>query len=79
MFSNQFFFPPDFFWPINSQKEKSKSPDKITNHIKASYDYKPKSIYIDITKEEEEDKELLSLLEGKRMFIFYFIIYIIII
>ena len=76
IFSPNFFFPPDFFKSINSKKI---SPDKITNLNKGSYEYKPKSIYIDITKEEEEDKELLSLLEGKRMYIIYFIINIIII
>ena len=32
--------------------------------------YKPKSIYIDITNEDEEDKELLLMLEGKRRFLF---------
>ena len=37
---------------------------KIDNN--ENKEYKPKSIYIDITKEDEEDKELISLIEGKR-------------
>ena len=45
-----------------------KSPEKIINQNKESTVNKPKSIYIDITNEDEEDKELISLLEGKRMF-----------
>jgi hypothetical protein len=45
-----------------------KSPEKIINQNKESIVNKPKSIYIDITNEDEEDKELISLLEGKRMF-----------
>ena len=53
---------------------KSKSPQKIVSQDNESTLYKPKSIYIDITKEEEEDKELLALLEGKRRFIFYIIL-----
>ena len=28
--------------------------------------YRPKSIYIDITKDDEEDRELIDLLNGKR-------------
>ena len=28
--------------------------------------YKPKSIYIDVTKDDEEDQELIDLLDGKR-------------
>ena len=54
-----------------------KSPEKIINQNKESIVNKPKSIYIDITNEDEEDKELISLLEGKRMFLnlFYFLIY----
>ena len=45
-----------------------KSPEKIINQNKESTENKPKSIYIDITNEDEDDKELISLLEGKRMF-----------
>ena len=41
------------------------------NQNKESVLDQPKSIYIDITNEEEEDKELLALLEGKRRFIIY--------
>ena len=54
-----------------------KSPEKIINQNKESTENKPKSVYIDITNEDEEDKELISLLEGKRMFLnlFYFLIY----
>ena len=54
-----------------------KSPEKIINQYKESTENKPNSIYIDITNEDEEDKELISLLEGKRMFLnlFYFLIY----
>ena len=66
MYSPNTFFPHDFFEPINQMRPKS--PEKIINQNKESTENKPKSIYIDITNEDEEDKELISLLEGKRMF-----------
>jgi hypothetical protein len=31
-----------------------------------NYEYKPKSIKIDISREDDEDRELISLLEEKR-------------
>ena len=34
------------------------------------YEYKPKSIKIDISREDDEDRELISLLEEKRKNIF---------
>jgi len=36
-------------------------------------DNKSKSIYVDLQKEEEEDRELIELLEGKRKKIILFI------
>ena len=52
-------FPSDFFEPIKAKEREAKTENK-------NFEYKPKSIYIDISKEDEEDKELLSLLEEKR-------------
>ena len=59
------FFPSDFFEPIYSPTN--------SNHIK-SINYnnqgnKTKSTYVNLQKEEEEDKELLDLLDGKRKYI----------
>ena len=70
MFSSHFLFPPDFFEPINPKEKAFKSPEKKINQNKDTFMYKPKSIYIDITNEDEEDKELLLMLEGKRRFLF---------
>ena len=36
--------------------------------VNNNYEYKPKSIKIDISKEDEEERELISLLEEKRKF-----------
>ena len=35
-----------------------------------NYEFKPKSIKIDISREDDEDRELISLLEEKRKNIF---------
>lgn len=65
------FFPSDFFEPICSPTN--------SNHIKSFKFNNPngtKSTYVNLQKEEEEDKELLDLLEGKRKKIKYiFFIY----
>jgi len=68
LFSTHFNFPPDFFETTNPKEIKSKSPGKVIFQKKENTSYKPKSICIDITKDDEEDKELLDLLEGKRKF-----------
>ena len=53
-------FPPDFFEPIlpghrTNQKRKIEIEKK-----------EDKRVFVDLSKEYEEDKELLELLEGKR-------------
>ena len=54
------FFPSDFFEPI--------SPTNMNNSNQINYNSrnKSKSTYVNLQKEEEEDRELLELLEGKR-------------
>lgn len=42
---------------------------EIENNVN-NYEYKPKSIKIDISREDDEDRELISLLEEKRKNIF---------
>ena len=55
------FFPSDFFEPISSSTNSiNKKSINFNNTNKA------KSIYVNLQKEEEEDKELLDLLNGKR-------------
>ena len=51
-------FPSDFFEPILPKQEKKSSSIK-TNRS-------PKSIYVSLQKEYEEDRELLDLLSTKR-------------
>ena len=53
-------FPPDFFDPILPGQE-SNQKNKIDKEKKED-----KRIVVDLLKEEEEDKQLLELLEGKR-------------
>lgn len=57
-------FPADFFDEINPIKNESEVNNK-------NYEYKPKSIKIDISKEDDEDRELISLLEEKRKLTFF--------
>ena len=38
----------------------------VHKNINYNYEYKPKSIKIDISREDDEDRELISLLEEKR-------------
>jgi len=57
-------FPADFFDEINPAKNESEVNNK-------NYEYKPKSIKIDISKEDDEDRELISLLEEKRKLTFF--------
>ena len=71
------FFPSDFFSPLVSSSNN-------TNIKKYRLEEKPKikskSIYVNLQKEEEEDRELIELLEGKKdkskkiFFIIYFFI-----
>ena len=62
---SHFDFFPDFCEPIQPISNKSKSPEK---NIKTDQDSKKnfKSIYVNIEKEEDEDRELLELLNAKR-------------
>ena len=46
-----------------------KIKEKEAQNVKNNYEYKPKSIKIDISREDDEDRELISLLEEKRKFI----------
>ena len=64
-FYSHFDFFLDFFEPIQPITNKSKSPEKNT---KAGQNTKNnfKCIYVNIEKEEDEDRELLELLNGKR-------------
>ena len=62
------FFPSDFFDPIYSPSN-SNQPKSINYNNKN----KTKSTYVNLQKEEEEDKELLDLLDGKRKPILSFI------
>lgn len=49
--------------------------EKEVQNINNNYEYKPKSIKIDISREDDEDRELISLLEEKRKLHFYYIYY----
>jgi hypothetical protein len=51
------FFPSDFFEPISPSMHSIKNENSLS---------KSKSIYVNLQKEEEEDKELIDLLDGKR-------------
>ena len=53
-------FPPDFFDPILPGQKVNQSK-KIENPKNED-----KRVFVDLSKEYEEDKELLDLLEGKR-------------
>ena len=46
----------------------SNAKDEKDKNINYNYEYKPKSIKIDISREDDEDRELISLLEEKRKF-----------
>ena len=63
-------FPPDFFEPI-LPGHRTNHPKKIDNIQKED-----KRVFIDLSKEYEEDKELLELLEGKRKNILFLLIFI---
>ena len=54
-----------------------KIKEKEAQNVNNNYEYKPKSIKIDISREDDEDRELISLLEEKRklVFIMFFIFY----
>ena len=54
------FFPPDFFDPILPEQKGIQSKN-FDNNKKED-----KRVFVDLTKEYEEDKELIELLEGKR-------------
>ena len=47
--------------------------EKEVQNINDNYEYKPKSIKIDISREDDEDRELISLLEEKRKLHFYYV------
>ena len=55
------FFPSDFFEPINTPSNSSHNKPIYYNSGN-----KTRSIYVNLQREEEEDRELLDLLEGKR-------------
>ena len=72
---NKNFFPSDFFPKFISSK------NNIDNNSKKSEQQKikSKSTYINLQKDEEEDRELIKLLEGKTekgKQYFYFIIFL---
>jgi hypothetical protein len=52
-----------------------KIKEKEAQNVNNNYEYKPKSINIDISREDDEDRELISLLEEKRKLV-YFIFFI---
>ena len=58
---NDHFFPSDFFDPIVSPTNSNQN--KPIEYINTN---KSKSTFVNLQKEEEEDRELLDLLEGKR-------------
>ena len=66
---NSKIFPSDFFDPILPQEQNNNNliKDKKTKDIKSvDHGTKQKSIYVNLQKEYDEDKELLELLSGKR-------------
>ena len=62
------FFPSDFFEPICSPT--NSNPAKSINFNNSN---RTRSTFVNLQKEEEEDKVLLDLLEGKRKIIYYVI------
>ena len=72
------FFPSDFFSPMVSSSYNNTNIKKFRLEEKPKI--KSKSIYVNLQKEEEEDRELIELLEGKRdkskkiFFIIYFFV-----
>ena len=56
-------FPSDFFEPILPKEEKKLSTNKINNKNTIKI---PKSTYVSLQKEYEEDKELLDLLTSSK-------------
>ena len=66
---NSKIFPSDFFDPILPQEQINNNSlkDEKSKEIKSvDHGTKPKSIYVNLQKEYDEDKELLELLSGKR-------------
>ena len=63
---NSKIFPSDFFEPILPKQKDNNSSSKNSTRG-------PKSIYVSLQKEYDEDKELLDLLSSKRKFIKYLI------
>jgi hypothetical protein len=68
IFYSNFKFSPDFFEPIQPMNNKSKSPEKSVNNMEDKTNLS-KRVYINIDKEDEEDRELIDLLNGKRKFL----------
>ena len=72
------FFPSDFFSPLVSSSNNNTNIKKFRLEEKPKI--KSKSIYVNLQKEEEEDRELIELLEGKKdkskkiFFIIYFLL-----
>ncbi len=66
------FFPPDFFVQFPKEKKKSLSLNNkdYSNSENNPKNKSSKSIIIDIQKENEEVKELIDLIDGKRNYIF---------
>ncbi len=62
MNKNDHFFPSDFFEPISPSIYFNKNENNLS---------KSKSTYVNLQKEEEEDKELIDLLDGKRKYLFF--------
>ena len=58
------FFPSDFFSPLVSSSNNNTNIKKFRLEEKPKI--KSKSIYVNLQKEEEEDRELIELLEGKK-------------
>jgi len=61
---NKNFFPSDFFSPMVSSSNNNTNIKKFILEEKPKI--KSKSIYVNLQKEEEEDRELIELLEGKK-------------
>ena len=58
-------FPPDFFEPILPRQMINPKKSLIEN------EKEDKRIFVDLSKEYEEDKELIDLLEGKSKNLIY--------
>lgn len=54
-------FPPDFFEPILPGQRVNQQKNLIKEEKEED-----KRVFVDLSREYEEDKELLELLEGKR-------------